>query len=1350
MANGIPEGNYLIVNGKSLTRASDGVYKPNDEPDVSVYRSHGLHEYYWYHYTTSYNETQSICTKAGGYAYDGIAFRTSGNGDVPVYSYANQYGLHRFSIYNNIASMLGSGWGFEGERFRLFSKDAPGREPVYFVRKNIDPSKTALCIGEYEKADWESYGWTADKDIMGYACYAALALDNTNRNTTNANNVQLYTVNYTSSQTWHVAPNGRGSYSLTCQYARGMALDIYGKNFSHNANVSLWSVNDTGAQDWSFEPVPGFKMEFNGVTHQPYFIYATAPNGSKWQLEGYGNAPRIVSGTNVDIDTWTDNITADSLDRIWILVPIDHMTVTDIGDFVRTGTYTLCPFDATNKYMDAASPYNGANVCIYQYTGSQGQHWVITKRNKAGNYMIRNAASKYYLDIPGQTKDAVDGSNVIVSSGTDVTEDETMIWNIEAKSDITRYHAAPAIAVEVSLVGKDNIKLVLTNANGASDNGNNVLVAQEGAWKSDKQRWWLVRESEYDATIPVPTDLAMSAQHLHIAPGDLYEDSSNKRLEYYFAWRCADAWLTGSNGYEYRYRRRRMPSQGSLFDGWSGWAHITNGNDTAPENPLRREYDWNVFSTDRANDIQLPKDWTDETSKWNWRLSGNSVIHTFKTTGSNSTMLHTNKNLCTRIQPGTYDFELLGTYMGMLDKNSFGIKVYVADNINGTNRQDLKVITDPGTAKFTITTEKPFLGFEITHKYDKSIQSSNELDIYVYHVAETEQRPNLLPNSMQLASGSQLGWKAINGTLYTGVELGHQYIGIKSTNAAMLSAYQIDNPKTPNDPQYAGYQIKPNTTYTYSGLFQIDADVTPDYSYRHILHSHIIAWLPGATAFKDVADQFGRTNYTDPVRYKNITIKAEKWTRLNYTFNINAPNDTKIYFLPYVYGYTGKDIKFAEMKLEQGAQTDYIPNSGEPNYNSFVSEQAENRSLAKKESEGFSSVGIDQNGSMAGTHDPIVDAYYDIEQFRDEQYQLEVRCVGVGSAGEMLHGGSVTETFNLIWCPTYKFTDCGLAKSGLHIQFTSDYGADYFNRNISCGTSYITIVSIYSQTKHRYIYNPVAANRLKTSTRTLIGNVFIPYKDLKSLPGVGDDLDITYMVGTDLHMSIGRVFNGTIRVQSKAGNVDTGIRIVDNYRHTAIVTLKNPLAINEVQILIDDLRWDLKPYAEKRDTYLFPYPFDKEFSIYTSVESSDHERWGVDVQQGTASDFGLDPSPVHVWLDDENNVWCLDCRKSDPLDTSKTMNAVYSASVIDARKHEYVTGAKTVKSTYIANGALLYGEGTSAKTHTKLTDFDQLTNRHTLYRDPRGHLAYAYITKVSYEAQHNYATVTVDMIEETR
>ena len=65
-------------------------------------------------------------------------------------------------------------------------------------------------------------------------------------------NVQLYTGNGTRAQTFHIASNGDGTYTLNIPFSR-KALDVRYGGMTPGTNVQQWNRNGSDAQKWRIE-----------------------------------------------------------------------------------------------------------------------------------------------------------------------------------------------------------------------------------------------------------------------------------------------------------------------------------------------------------------------------------------------------------------------------------------------------------------------------------------------------------------------------------------------------------------------------------------------------------------------------------------------------------------------------------------------------------------------------------------------------------------------------------------------------------------------------------------------------------------------------------------------------------------------------------------------------------------------------------------------------------------------------------------------------------------------------------------------------------------------------------------
>lgn len=78
-------------------------------------------------------------------------------------------------------------------------------------------------------------------------------LDLNGLGTFNGNNIHLWTYNGTKAQRWYLVRNSDGTYTIQSSVNRNFVVDNNGNNVYNGNNIQIWEYNGSNAQRWIFE-----------------------------------------------------------------------------------------------------------------------------------------------------------------------------------------------------------------------------------------------------------------------------------------------------------------------------------------------------------------------------------------------------------------------------------------------------------------------------------------------------------------------------------------------------------------------------------------------------------------------------------------------------------------------------------------------------------------------------------------------------------------------------------------------------------------------------------------------------------------------------------------------------------------------------------------------------------------------------------------------------------------------------------------------------------------------------------------------------------------------------------------
>ena len=218
----------------------------------------------------------------------------------------------------------------------------------------------------------------------------SMFLDVSNNSKELKTNVQIHTGNGTSAQKWAISQVWNGDtwlgYRIQAK-SSGYSLDIDNANLSNETNVQIYENNNSSAQLWSFIPYRPQQPVANGS-----YVLISALDPSI-ELDVWGDYPDAPNGSNVQV--WHDN--APSQYNSFDIVKLDN----GYYKFYHTGSGRLLD-------VDKASMELGANVQLWEETGSTAQQWAIIPYKDG--YIIVAGCSGLVLDVAYAK--AEDGANV--------------------------------------------------------------------------------------------------------------------------------------------------------------------------------------------------------------------------------------------------------------------------------------------------------------------------------------------------------------------------------------------------------------------------------------------------------------------------------------------------------------------------------------------------------------------------------------------------------------------------------------------------------------------------------------------------------------------------------------------------------------------------------------------------------------------------------------------------------------------------------------------------------------------------------------------------------------------------
>lgn len=185
-----------------------------------------------------------------------------------------------FEVWLNNAAKLGNAWRDQGPSTYTFNQTLGANEVVDFRMEFYENGGGAMA-----RVEWSGPGFA--RQVIPAAQFSApgsgtaivdgaiyelepqhapgMRLDVSGAFDVDSANVQIWTDNNSSAQSWRMLLQGDGTYELVPQCATGRRLDVYGGTDANGADVKIWTDNNTPSQRWTilevstglFELTPG-------------------------------------------------------------------------------------------------------------------------------------------------------------------------------------------------------------------------------------------------------------------------------------------------------------------------------------------------------------------------------------------------------------------------------------------------------------------------------------------------------------------------------------------------------------------------------------------------------------------------------------------------------------------------------------------------------------------------------------------------------------------------------------------------------------------------------------------------------------------------------------------------------------------------------------------------------------------------------------------------------------------------------------------------------------------------------------------------------------------------------------
>ena len=358
----------------------------------------------------------------------------------------------------------------------------------------------------------------------------------------------------------------------------------------------------------------------------------------------------------------------------------------------------------------------------------------------------------------------------------------------------------------------------------------------------------------------------------------------------------------------------------------------------------------------------------------------------------------------------------------------------------------------------------------------------------------------------------------------------------------------------------------------------------------------------------------------------------------------------------------------------------------------------------------------------------IEEITYEWDGYKNCEIEYQLRAAAAENAN-VLHGKFIDKVINSYKKPDIAITEAGWTPLGLSLGLSSDY---------TYGTSMATVTKIINAETGKQLYRGKYTLEFSKAT----GSGVIPNRLLKAFPEDGDNLAITYRVGYDQHENFTQIdaSTNTVAVAYESGNVDVTPQLIQVGRRLFAVVPQ--LGEEHVWVSFEDVLYECsitEDYTAPSGYVAFDvmFPMGIDFQVFTEAHNSDRTRWGTDVTDVNELDIYC-----HAFNWNGKSIF-IDKFGEGGEQFGLTVDADYSADILDSRRYESVSFNATKQKHIAVNGIVVKGE-------YAMYELEELVGEHVYYRSPEGGLFEVAVTDFSATLHNDYYEVSFDLIVETR
>ena len=271
----------------------------------------------------------------------------------------------------------------------------------YFIKSSVNENyaidlynfdiRNESNIQIYTLNKGSNQSWYINKESDGY--YTIRSKINTNKvfdipnsSKVAGTNVQLFDINYNNNQKWEIVSLGDGYYSFVSK-CNGLYLTVASSNINNETNVIIDSKKEDETQKFKLDVI------YDKTIEDGNYIISSFANSNK-VLDIYNN--RFTNGTNIELFEKNNG-----WNQIWKI------------EYLNNGYYKIANAIEPDYVLDVYGAFNKpeTNVELFTYNGGDNQQWAIVDLGN-GSYKIISKMGNVVLDVYGGI--ISNGSNIQV------------------------------------------------------------------------------------------------------------------------------------------------------------------------------------------------------------------------------------------------------------------------------------------------------------------------------------------------------------------------------------------------------------------------------------------------------------------------------------------------------------------------------------------------------------------------------------------------------------------------------------------------------------------------------------------------------------------------------------------------------------------------------------------------------------------------------------------------------------------------------------------------------------------------------------------------------------------------